>query len=546
MADHDTGGAIRLDASFARALPELAAPWQARPAEEPRLLALNEQLAAELGGDAAWLRSDPGVQFLLGAELPEGATPVAQVYAGHQFGSYNPRLGDGRALLLGELTDAAGAVRDMHLKGSGPTPFARADGYATVGPMLREYLMGEAMHALGVPTTRAFAVVATGRRIAREEAPGLLPAAVLVRIASSHLRVGSFQYARALRAGGGAGANSGVTGATSGANGPGDGNDVREHRDPLRRLADFAMARHWPEARSAAVPSLALLESVIAAQAHLIASWMLIGFVHGVMNTDNMTISGETIDYGPCAFIDAYDPGAVFSSIDRGGRYAYGRQPAIGLWNLTRLAEAMLPLLADELGGDIEAAKAAATEALNTYAGQYDAAWVAGMSAKLGLGTADGGSADAATHHRVATSEAGGGSRPPADVVARIAAGLQHDMHSFGADYTLTFRALANAARGHPAELRGWLGRGAELGEWYAEWLALGPDADAMDAVNPAVIARNHLVDEALAAASDGDLAPFERMLDAVRRPFEVRAGFERYTQPPAPEIGPHVTYCGT
>lgn len=524
MAHHDVGGAIRLDAAFARELPELAAPWQARPAEDPKLLALNEPLAAELGCDAAWLRSDRGVQFLLGAELPEGATPVAQVYAGHQFGSYNPRLGDGRALLLGELTDTAGTVRDMHLKGSGPTPFARADGYAAVGPMLREYLMGEAMHALGVPTTRALAVVATGRRIARDESPGLLPAAVLARIASSHLRVGSFQYARALGGATGAGAGDSAEGGDSaGSTDSGSGTS-----SALRRLADFAIARHWPDARSAQHPYRALLEAVIAAQARLIASWMLIGFVHGVMNTDNMTISGETIDYGPCAFIDAYDPGAVFSSIDRGARYAYGRQPAIGLWNLTRLAEAMLPLLADELGGDLEAAKVAATDALNTYAGQYDAAWVAGMGAKLGLGSAR------------------GGSRPPADVVARIAAGLQHDMHTFNADYTLTFRALAQAARGQQAELRGWLGRGAEPGEWYAEWLTLGPDAEAMDAVNPAVIARNHLVDEALAAANDGDLAPFERMLDAVRRPFEVRSGFERYTQPPAPEIGPHVTYCGT
>lgn len=363
MADAGGSGAgarildISLDDSFARALPELSAPWQAMRPEDPAILALNDRLARELGLDPAVLRTESGVRFLLGNELPEGASPVAQAYAGHQFGGYSPRLGDGRALLLGEITDVSGRARDLHLKGSGPTPFARADGFAAVGPMLREYLMGEAMHALGIPTTRALAVIGTGRLIAREQSLDLLPGAVLVRVASTHLRVGSFQYARAL--------------------GFGESGSV----EPLRRLADFAIARHYPRLAESDDPYLGLLETVIAAQARLVASWMLVGFVHGVMNTDNMTISGETIDYGPCAFIDAYDPGAVFSSIDRGGRYAYGRQPAIALWNLTRFAEALLPLL----GEDIEAAKASAEGALGGYEGQYNEAWVAGMRAKLGL-----------------------------------------------------------------------------------------------------------------------------------------------------------------
>ncbi len=513
---------VRLGASFARELPELSAPWRARRAENPSILALNEPLARELGLDAAALRGEAGIGLLLGVELPEGAQPVAQAYAGHQFGMYNPRLGDGRALLLGELTDEAGRTRDIHLKGSGPTPFSRGDGYAAVGPMLREYLMGEAMHALGIPTTRALAVVGTGRALLREDALDPQPGAVLVRVASSHLRVGSFQYARAT----------------------GD-------RELLRRLADFAIARHYPEAAEAPHPALALLEAVIAAQARLVASWMLVGFVHGVMNTDNMTISGETIDYGPCAFIDAYDPAAVFSSIDRGGRYAYARQPGIALWNLTRLAEAMLPLFDD----DPEAAKELAVRALDGFAQHYNSAWTAGMNAKLGI--AAGPAAERA-------AGAGGGSGVELETVSRLAAGLQQDLHARGIDYTGAFRALAEAARGREAPFRALLGagagpgagaaagavgsadRGVEPGEWFAEWLALDPDPDAMDAVNPLYIPRNHLVDDALEAAAAGDLAPFDRLLGAVERPFEARAGLERYELPAPPGTGPHVTYCGT
>src|SRR3954463_2137769 len=323
----------------------MAVPWRADEAPDPRLLVLNEPLAAELGLDVDWLRGPDGVRFLVGNDVPGGAHPVAQAYAGHPFGFSNPRLRAGRALLLGEI-----AGRDLHLKGSGPPPFSRGgDGLAAVGPMLREYVVSEAMHALGIPTTRSLAVVATGRQVRRET---VLPGAVLARVASSHLRVGSFQYARAT----------------------GD-------LDLLRRLADVAIARHHPAAAEAENPYLALFDSVLNAQASLVARWMLVGFIHGVMNTDNMTISGETIDYGPCAFLDAYDPDTVYSSIDEGGRYRFGNQPLAAEWNLARLAEALLPLLSD----DQEQAVPLAVESLRTFGPQYQAAWSAGMAAKLGL-----------------------------------------------------------------------------------------------------------------------------------------------------------------
>src|SRR3712207_260279 len=320
------------------------------PFPAPRLLGLKEPLAIELGLDPAWLRTSDGLRLLVGTAVPGGATPVAQAYAGHQFGGYVPRLGDGRALLLGELVDADGRLRDLHLKGSGRTPFARGgDGLAVVGPMLREYVVSEAMHALGVPTTRSLAVVATGRPVRRD---ALLPGAVLARAASSHLRVGSFQYARA-------------TG------------DV----DLLRRLADHAIARHHPGAAAAEHPYLALFEAVEDAQARLVAQWMHLGFIHGVMNTDNMTISGETIDYGPRAFMEAFDPATVHSFIDEHGRYAYGNQPAVAEWNLARLAEALLPLFSE----DEEQAVELAVASLGRFGGMYETAWSAGMRAKLGL-----------------------------------------------------------------------------------------------------------------------------------------------------------------
>ena len=480
---------LTLGTRFARELADLSLPWQADEVPEPRLLVLNEPLAVELGLDPAWLRSPEGIGLLTGTRVPEGAVPVAQAYAGHQFGGYSPRLGDGRALLLGELRDTAGRERDLHLKGSGRTPFSRGgDGLAAMGPMLREHVVAEAMHALGIPTTRSLAVVATGREVRRET---LLPGAVLARVASSHLRVGSFQYARAT----------------------GDA-------DLLRRLADHAIARHHPAAADAPRPHLALFEAVVAAQAALVARWMLVGFVHGVMNTDNMTISGETIDYGPCAFIDAFDPAVVFSSIDTEGRYAYGNQPLAAEWNLARLAEAMLPLLADTE----EEGVAVATASLGAFRDHYSSAWSAGMRAKIGLsGCAD---RDAA-----------------AELVRDLVALVQADH----VDHTSFFRSLSSAARDDAEPARGMFLDLAGFDAWTRRWLALSPDADAMDRVNPAYVPRNHLVEEALAAATDGDLDPLGRLTEVLAAPYDVRPGLERYAAP-APEsfAAGYRTFCGT
>ena len=476
-----------LAGGFARELPEMAVSWRAEEAPDPRLLVLNESLATDLGLDPASLRSPDGLRLLVGNFVPMGATPVAQAYAGHQFGGFVPRLGDGRALLLGELLDTGGRLLDLHLKGSGRTPFARGgDGLAAVGPMLREYILSEAMHALGIPTTRSLAVVATGRSVRRET---LLPGAVLARVASSHLRVGSFQYARA-------------TGDT----------------DLLRRLADHAIARHHPGAAEAGHPYLALFEAVVAAQASLVAQWMLVGFVHGVMNTDNMTISGETIDYGPCAFMEAFDPATVFSSIDEGGRYAYGKQPVVAEWNLARLAEALLPLFHD----DQEQAVTLAVEALGAFRRQYGAAWSAGMRAKLGLPDLD----DAATS-------------PLVDELLTL-------LQASHADHTSFFRYLGAAARGDAEPARGLLLDLAAFDAWLERWRALGPDADVMDRVNPVYIPRNHLVEEALAAATAGDLDPLQRLLDATAHPCDERPGLERYAAPAPQGFGAYRTFCGT
>ncbi|WP_210503958.1 protein adenylyltransferase SelO [Nocardioides xinjiangensis] len=479
---------LTLDDRFARELPELALPWRADEVPDPRLLVLNDSLADDLGLDRDWLRGTEGVGLLTGTRLPEGTTSVAQAYAGHQFGGYSPRLGDGRALLLGELVDRSGRPRDLHLKGSGRTPFSRGgDGLAAVGPMLREYVVSEAMHALGIPTTRSLAVVATGRQVYREE---VLPGAVLARVASSHLRVGSFQYARS-------------TGDT----------------DLLRRLADHAIARHHPAAAEADQPHLALFEAVVAAQASLVASWMLVGFVHGVMNTDNTTISGETIDYGPCAFMEAFDPATVYSSIDTGGRYAYGNQPLVAEWNLARFAEALLPLLAEEE----DEAVALASESLGAFRTQYSAAWSRGMRAKLGLpdGLAD-------------------------DVAAGIVGDLVQLAQDNHVDHTTFFRHLGAAARGDAEPARGLVLDLAGFDAWAERWLAVDPAAEVMDRVNPVYVPRNHLVEESLAAATAGDLEPLERLLDVLSAPYDVRPGAERYAEPAPESFGAYTTFCGT
>ncbi len=476
---------LRLESLFARELPELALPWTAAEAPEPRLLVLNDALAVELGLDPAWLRSPEGLRLLVGAHVPQGATPVAQCYAGHQFGGFVPRLGDGRALLLGELRTADGGLVDLHLKGSGRTPFARGgDGLAAIGPMLREHVVSEAMHALGVPTTRSLAVTATGREVQRET---LLPGAVLARVASSHLRVGSVQFA-----------------ATTG--------DVAL----LRRLVDHAIARHHPRAAEAELPALALFDAVVAAQASLVAQWMLVGFVHGVMNTDNVLLSGETIDYGPCAFLDRFDAATVFSSIDEQGRYAYGNQPLLAEWDLARLAEALLPLF----DADQDTAIALAVEALGRFRPAYNSAWNAGMKAKLGL------------------------SDLPDDDVLPLVEDLVALLQANRVDHTGFYRALGRAARGDREPARALVLDLAAADAWLDRWEPLGPVAEAMDRVNPAYVPRNHLVEHALAAATDGDLGPFERLLDAVGSPFHERPGFERYAE--AGPDSPYRTFCGT
>jgi uncharacterized protein YdiU (UPF0061 family) len=472
---------LALDSSYARELVGLYEPWRAVPSPRPELLVFNDALSDELGLDTAALRTPAGVALLVGNAVSEGAVPIAQAYAGHQFGGYSPRLGDGRALLLGEIVGRDGTRRDLHLKGSGRTPFARGgDGRAAVGPMLREYVIGEAMHALGIPTTRALAVVSTGETIARET---MLPGAILCRVAASHLRVGTFQYAASLG------------------------------EPQVRQLVDYAIARHVPAAAHDANPTLAFLESVIDAQSALVARWMLVGFVHGVMNTDNMTISGETIDYGPCAFLDAYDPATVFSSIDRGGRYAFGNQPAIAQWNLARLAETLLPLIDPSLDRAVDLA----TSLLQSFPARYLVTYDAGMRAKLGL---------------------------PADAPDALVSELLSLMHAEHADYTSTFRALANVLRG-AAPLR--FADQDRFTRWTATWRrAVTATPDALDRVNPVYVPRNHKVEEALAAATAGDLAPVHRLLAVVAAPFAERPDLDDYASPAPASAVPYRTFCGT
>jgi uncharacterized protein YdiU (UPF0061 family) len=521
---------IEFDNTYARELPGLYALAEPAAAPAPKLLFLNHALAAELGLDAKALDGPEGAAFLAGNALPAGAQPLAQAYAGHQFGGFSPQLGDGRALLLGEVVDREGRRRDIALKGSGRTPYSRGgDGKAAVGPMLREVLIGEAMHALGIPTTRALAVVATGATVLRETP---LPGAVLARVAASHLRVGTFQYFAA-----------------------------RGEMDKLARLADYAIARHDPALAGAPGRHLALLQAVARRQAELLALWMNVGFIHGVMNTDNMTISGETIDYGPCAFIEAYDPATVFSSIDHGGRYAYGNQPAIARWNLARLAEALLPLMADgDDAAGVQRAVADVTAVIDAFPGWYDAALLAGQRAKLGLRQPAAGAAEADAADRGLAS----------DWLALL---QQH-----GVDFTLAWRRLGNAAAGDANPLRALFAEGAALNPWLERWRARcaledggwpgssgraddatgasehrGPAPAAartarMQGVNPWVIPRNHRVEDALAAASQqGDLAPFQRLLAALQRPFDEDAASAPYSQPaPAQLTAGYQTFCGT
>jgi uncharacterized protein YdiU (UPF0061 family) len=470
------------------------------PVAAPRLVKLNVELARSLGLDANALASDSGVEILAGNRVAEGAEPLALAYAGHQFGYFVPQLGDGRANLLGEVIGLDGVRYDIQLKGSGPTPFSRrGDGRAALGPVLREYIVSEAMAALGVPTTRALAAVTTGERVLRER---VSPGAVLTRVAASHIRVGTFQYFAAQ-------------------------GDI----EGTRRLADYAITRHYPEVAQAKQPYRALLDGVIVRQAHLIAQWMVLGFIHGVMNTDNTSISGETIDYGPCAFMEAYNPATVFSSIDHQGRYAYRNQPAAALWNLTRLAEALLPILEQETGSR-EAALASAKEALAAFEPQFEAARSTGMRRKLGLFT-------------------------ERDGDAALAENLLERMAANRADFTLTFRRLCNAAataEGH-AEVRALFDDPGAYDSWAAGWrrrleeepVSGQARAAAMRMASPAFIPRNHIVEAALDAAVERqDFHLFEELLDVVSRPYEDRPDFERYATPASPEQAVVQTFCGT
>ena len=496
----DARPVFALDDSFARELVGLHQPWQAESVADPSLVILNEELASGLGLDVEALRSPAGVAILAGNDAPAGVTTVAQAYAGHQFGGYSPRLGDGRALLLGEIVGGDGTRLDLHLKGSGRTPFARGgDGRAALGPMLREYVIGEAMHALGIPTTRALAVVSTGETILREVDGRItdVPAAVLARVASSHIRVGTFQFASA----------------------SGD-------RELLGRLTGYAIARHVPDAAEADDAALALFDHVVTVQASLVAQWMAVGFIHGVMNTDNTTISGETIDYGPCAFMDAYDPATVFSSIDHGGRYAYGNQPAIITWNLARLAEAMLPLFDDDTDTAIESA----TGVLQTFPERFQSAWSAIMRSKIGL--------DAGVP---------GGDVPDGDEIIGDLLSLMGEQR---VDYTMCLRALSSVVRGDAEPARSLFAEPDAFDAWTSRWLALvggerGAIADRMDRVNPIYIPRNHIVEEVLTAASWGDHDALADLLDVVTHPFEQRPGLDRYARP-APDAGSYRTFCGT
>jgi uncharacterized protein YdiU (UPF0061 family) len=492
---NQANGRFAFDNSYARDLEGLYVPWKAAQATRPKLVKLNYQLAEELGLDAAALDSDQGARIFAGNEAPEGAAPLAQAYAGHQFGGFVPQLGDGRALLLGEVIDRNGCRRDIQLKGSGRTPFSRrGDGHAALGPVLREYLIGEAMQAIGIPTTRALAAVATGDPVYRETA---LPGAVLTRVAASHIRVGTFQFFAA-----------------------------RGEQEKLRRLADYVIDRHYPALKGEADVYVRLLEAVSERQAALIARWMHVGFIHGVMNTDNMAISGETIDYGPCAFMDHYDPATVFSSIDTHGRYAYGNQPKIAQWNLARFAETLLPLI----DADEKRAIERATEIVNGFGRMYDERWLQGMRTKLGLFSED-----------------------EADL--NLANGFLTAMLGNRVDYTLAFRYLADAALGHDHRVRSLFADLSAYERWSEQWRArlareaVDPEAraESMRRVNPAFIPRNHRVEEALSAAVEhNDYKPFETLLNILSRPFDDQPEFAEFTEPAPEGQGCYVTYCGT
>jgi uncharacterized protein YdiU (UPF0061 family) len=491
-------GPITFDNSYAR-LPEQFYTRQAPvPVAAPGPIRVNRQLAEALGINVNWLNSEAGTQVIAGNTVPSGSEPLASVYAGHQFGGYNPQLGDGRAILLGEVLSVEGRRFDLQLKGSGRTPYSRGgDGRSPIGPVLREYVVSEAMHRLGVPTTRALAAVTTGDKVQRDS---LLPGAVLARVASSHIRIGSFQYFAARR-------------------------DI----DSLKLLSDHVIERHYPNATNSDNPILAMLEGIVSQQAQLIAHWQLLGFIHGVMNTDNILVCGETIDYGPCAFMDQFNPDQVFSSIDHAGRYAYRQQPAIAHWNLSVLAQALLPILDNEQERAVELAQTA----INAFPDRFLQANTEGMSRKLGL-------------------------QAISDQDAELVEDLWQLMAEYSLDFTLTFRRLADLAdEGAEAE-----GSVAELFEfpdsmqpWLERWhTRLGQESTSrsdrqasMYCTNPVFIPRNHLVEAAILAATErGDLTTFDQLVDTLENPYEYRKALALFATPAKPDEVVKQTFCGT
>lgn len=487
---------IKFDNTYATLAPKFFRRVMPTPVSAPRLIRFNEELAAELGLDAEALASSHSAQIWSGNSVPAEAEPLAMAYAAHQFGQFVPQLGDGRAILLGEVIDRQGRRRDIQLKGAGPTPFSRSgDGRAALGPVLREYVVSEAMHALGIPTTRALAAVITGEPVYRET---VMPGAVLTRVAASHIRIGTFQFFAA-----------------------------RGDTEGLKELADYVIDRHYPAVKSAENPYLALLDEVIGRQAGLVAQWMGVGFIHGVMNTDNMSVSGETIDFGPCAFMDDYDPRKVFSSIDRNGRYAYENQPAIAQWNLARLAETLLHLI----DPDTDNAIALATASLEGFVGRYEKAWLAVMRRKTGLLT-------------------------NRDEDAALFKWLLDLMHAGKADFTLAFRRLTLAVNDEAGDgaIASLFENPADIATWMVAWRerqTLEPQGkqervDLMAQANPAYIPRNHRIEEAIQAALAGDFQPFEMLNAILARPFEEQPGHAAWQKPPEPDERVLKTFCGT
>lgn len=489
---------ITFDNTYAKLPDRFFARVRPTPVKKPAPLAINTQLAELLGIRQDELASTEGVEMLAGNRIAGGSEPIALAYAGHQFGGLVPQLGDGRAILLGEVVGRDGKRYDMQLKGAGPTPFSRGgDGRAAIGPVLREYVVSEAMAAMGVPTTRALAAVTTGEVVVREK---LLPGAILTRVAASHIRIGTFQYFA-----------------------------VRKDNEALATLTKYALERHYPNASitgGTEGPALALLEAVMTAQINLVATWLSIGFVHGVMNTDNMSISGETIDYGPCAFLDSYHPGRTFSSIDRGGRYAFANQPRIALWNLSRFAETLLPLVND----DVDKAAAILTERLETFPDRFEAAYGKRMRSKLGL-----------------QSEIEGD--------LELAQGLLERMAQSKADYTNTFRRLVDVAAGadegkivelfaEPAPIREWLK--AWRVRFDQEIVSRDERVEIMRRSNPAFIPRNHRIEEMIASATNGDMQPFERLGRVLARPYDDQPEAAELGSPPGEEQWNYRTFCGT